>query len=178
METPRLKLRAFRLTDAPYVQALAGARAIADTTLNIPHPYEDGMAEDWIRSLGPEYDAGVSATFAIERRDNQSLVGAIGLKLDRQNNKGDLGYWIGQPFWNYGYATEAAAALIAFGFDDLDLNRISAGHFVRNPASGRVMEKAGMKPEGVSRQDVVKWGKYEDLAFYGVLRQDWLKDRS
>lgn len=173
IETPRLVLRPFCLSDAPAVQQLAGERVIADTTLNIPHPYEDGMAEKWIEDHQPGYEAGLRATFAIVLRDDPQLIGAIGLTLDRGLDKGELGYWIGKPFWNLGYATEATTAVLEYGFSDLHLNRISARHLVRNPSSGRVMEKAGMLPEGTARQDTIKWGTYEDLALYGILREEW-----
>ena len=103
----------------------------------------------------------------------QKLVGAIGLNIERRFNQAELGYWIGKPFWNRGYATEAAIAVIRFGFASLDLNRIASRHFSRNPASGRVMQKAGLRHEGTARQSMIKWGKYEDLQLYAILREDW-----
>ena len=172
--TARLILRPFRRDDASIVQELAGERDIADTTLNIPHPYEDGMAEEWIEGHEADYEDEKAATFAIVRGEDKNAIGALGLKLDRGLNKGELGYWIGKPYWNLGYATEAAIAALAFGFDELQLNRIHAKHFARNPSSGRVMEKAGMLLEGTARQDTIKWGVYEDLVSYGILREDWL----
>ncbi len=172
IETERLELRPFRRSDAPAVQRLAGDRAIADTTLRIPHPYEDGMAEQWIESHQPAYEAGSLVTFAIVFRDDPQLIGAIGLTLEREIDVGELGYWIGKPFWNRGYATEAVTAMLQYGFNDLDLNRISAKHLARNPASGRVMRKAGMSIEGTVRQGVRKWEVYEDLVLYGMLRED------
>ncbi|MBT8082966.1 MAG: GNAT family N-acetyltransferase [Gammaproteobacteria bacterium] len=177
IETTRLILRPFRSSDAPAVQELAGERDIADTTMNIPHPYEDGMAEEWIAGHEPGYNEGTMATFAIVLRDNAQLIGAMGLQIGRSLNKAELGYWVGKPFWNRGYATEAAVAMLDFGFDELGLNRIQAAHLARNPSSGRVMEKAGMVLEGTARQDAIKWGRYEDLVSYGILREDWIRRR-
>ena len=173
--TSRLILRPFCRGDASSVQQLAGEWEIADTTLNIPHPYENGMAEKWIEGHGPGYEAETLATFAVVLRDSGDLIGASGLRINRTLNKGDLGYWIGKPYWNLGYATEAARAVIAVGFDEIGLNRIHACHLARNPSSGRIMEKIGMLREGTARQDTMKWGKYEDLVTYGMLREDWLK---
>ena len=173
IETERLILRPFRLSDAQVVQSLAGERDIADTTMNIPHPYEDGMAEKWISGHALVYEEGKAVTFAIVLRDGNSLVGAVGLTIDRRFDKAELGYWVGKPFWNHGYATEAAMALLTYGFEELHLNRIQAAHLARNLASGRVMEKIGMRHEGTARQDAMKWGQYEDVEFYGVLRADW-----
>ena len=106
-------------------------------------------------------------------RESGQLVGAIGLGIDRRFKLAELGYWIGKPFWNRGYATEAAVAIIRYGFTSLELNRIASRHFTRNPASGRVMQKAGMQHEGTARQSMIKWGKYEDLQLYAILREDW-----
>ncbi len=173
IETTRLILRSFRLSDAPVVQELAGVRDIADTTMNVPHPYKDGMAEEWIEGHESGYEEGASATFAVVLKNEARLVGAVSLRIERDVNKAELGYWVGKPFWNHGYATEAANAILAYGFEELRLNRIHARHLARNPASGRVMEKAGMVLEGTARQDAIKWGQYEDLVSYGMLREDW-----
>lgn len=173
IETSRLKLRPFVVEDAAAIQRLAGALEIADTTLNIPHPYEDGIAEDWIGTHREEHEAGTNVVFAVVLRDSMQLIGAVGLTIDRSARKGELGYWIGYPFWSRGFCTEAATAVLDYGFTALGLNRVSARHFARNPASGRVLEKIGMTVEGTARQDVVKWGKYEDMVLYGILRSEW-----
>ena len=175
LETQRLILRPFELTDARAVQRLAGEYAIADTTLNIPHPYEDGMAEQWIGTHQPQFEAGELANFAVTLREPGELVGAIGLVINRRFDRAELGYWIGVPYWGCGYCTEAGHAVLRYGFTDLNLNRIHAYHLSRNPASGRVMEKLGMTREGRLRQHVKKWDKYEDLVEYGLVRQDWMK---
>lgn len=162
-ETERLTLRPFRFGDALRVQSLAGERDIADTTMQFPHPYEDGTAEEWIGGQKSAFDDGKAITFAIELRSDGSLVGAIGFRIDRRFNKAELGYRALKPFWNCGYATEAAIALLSFGYHELQLNRIHAAYLARNPASGRVMEKSGMLLEGTARQEIMKWGKHEDL---------------
>ncbi len=164
-------LRPFAPADAPAVQPLAGDRRIADTTLNIPHPYEDGMAEAWIATHADAWAGGENAVFAIAETA-AGLVGAIGLRLEPKHRRAELGYWIGVPFWDRGYATEAACAAIAFGFERLDLHRIYASCLTRNPASARVMVKAGMRYEGCLRQHILKWNRYEDVAKYAVLRGD------
>ena len=173
IETERLTLRPFRLSDATDVQRLAGERDIADTTMTIPHPYEDGMAEEWIAGEEAACNNGKSMTLAIVLRDDECLVGAVGLKIEREHDKAELGYWVGKPFWNSGYATEAARALLDYGFSDLLLNRIQAAHMARNPSSGRVMQKLGMRCEGTARQALKKWGRHEDLVSYAILREDW-----
>ncbi|MGH2456012.1 MAG: GNAT family N-acetyltransferase [Candidatus Limnocylindria bacterium] len=176
LETDRLRLRPFTLADAPAVQALAGAREVAHTTLNVPHPYRDGMAETWIRTHAPGFEAGDQATFAIVNRQTNEVVGAIGLMINLDHARAELGYWVGVPFWNRGYATEATRAALRYGFEELALHRIFALHLVRNPASGRVMQKAGMQREGRLRQHLLKWDRFEDLDYYGLLAEDWRRN--
>ena len=129
LETTRLTLRPFTVTDASDVQRLAGEREIASTTLNIPHPYEEGMAEQWIATHQERYEKGELVNFAIILRADQALIGAIGLQLTQQQASAELGYWIGKPFWNRGYCTEAAQAVVRYGFDVLGLNRLHAAYF-------------------------------------------------
>ena len=172
LETERLRLCPFTLNDAPRVSELAGAFEVASTTLLIPHPYPDGAAEAWIATHGEQARNGEIYTFAITRRENGLLVGAISLGVNRDHNRAEMGYWLGVPFWGQGIMTEAARRLIAFGFNDLKLNRVFATYLTRNPASGRVMQKAGMTYEGTARQAVRKWDVYEDLGMYGIVRAD------
>jgi RimJ/RimL family protein N-acetyltransferase len=101
------------------------------------------------------------------------LIGSVGLRdIDREHEQAELGFWIGREWWGHGYAREAAAAVIAFGFGVLGLNRICAHHMERNPAAGRVLQAAGMQREGILRQRVRKWGAYEDVVLYAILRDD------
>jgi RimJ/RimL family protein N-acetyltransferase len=86
-----------------------------------------------------------------------------------------MGFWVGVDSWGQGYATEAATALLHFAFEELALNRVFACHMVRNPASGRVLKKIGMRREGLLRQRVRKWDVFEDIAILAILRQDWSK---
>ena len=141
LHTRRLILRPFTLTDAPAVQRLAGAPGIFSTTRTIPHPYEDGMAEAWISARADAFANGQAASFAVTLHDD-TLVGATGLALEPADLRAELGYWVGVPYWGHGYAAESAAAVMAFGFDTLHLNRIHACFLRRNPASGRVMESS------------------------------------
>ena len=171
--TERLLLRSLILEDAVDVQRLAGEYDVASTLLRIPHPYEDGMAEAWIRSCFETYEKNESINFAITLRTNKNFIGAMGLELEPENERAELGYWIGKPYWNRGYATEAAKAVVAYSFEVLKLNRIYAYHFTRNPASGRVLEKIGMRYEGYRRQHTKRWENFEDSMGYGMLKADY-----
>jgi RimJ/RimL family protein N-acetyltransferase len=176
IEATRLVLRPFEFSDAKDVRLLAGDRAIADTTLNIPHPYEDNMAEEWISTHQPKFEAGELSNFAIVLRSSSKLIGSIGLTIVPRFERAELGYWIGKPFWKNGYCSEAAHAVLQYGFSILKLNRIHASHLTRNPASGRVMQKIGMVYEGRAQKHAKKWDKFEDVEFYGILRERWIKN--
>jgi [ribosomal protein S5]-alanine N-acetyltransferase len=173
LHTDRLVLRPFEAGDAAQVEALAGAREVADTTLTIPHPYPKGGATMWIATHGAAWTARTQATYAIVDRGTDALRGAAGIALSMPNSRGELGYWIGVPYWNRGYCTEAVGALMAFGFQSLGLHRLEARHFIRNPASGRVMQKLGMTLEGIHREAYLRWDRFEDVAMYGILRDEW-----
>lgn len=173
IETKRLVLRPFSPEDAHVVQELAGHKDIASTTLNIPHPYEDGMAEEWIATHEERYRKGEAVIFAIRLREGDRLMGSVGLEISAKHGRAELGYWVAKPCWGMGYATEAAAAVVDYGFDALGLNRIFARHLTRNPASGRVIQKIGMTHEGSLREHVKKWDVFEDMEFYGILRDEF-----
>jgi RimJ/RimL family protein N-acetyltransferase len=173
LRTARLVLGAFEPDDAPDLQRLAGEREIADTTLAIPHPYELDHALAWIGNQRRETARGRAANFAIRLAPGSPIIGCVGLRdIDREHLQAELGFWIGRQWWGLGYAREAGSAVIRFGFETLGLNRICAHHMLRNPAAGRVLESIGMVREGLLRQRVRKWGIYEDVVLYAILRDD------
>jgi RimJ/RimL family protein N-acetyltransferase len=172
-ETNRLILRLFESTDAQMVQFLAGTKEVASTTLSIPHPYPDGAAGQWIEATRLSSGRGDNYAFAMVKKEDDSLVGCMSMGVSQKHKRAELAYWVGQPYWSQGYATEAARRIVQFGFEDLELNRIFAAAMTRNPGSYKVMSKIGMKYEGTFPQHVVKWGSCEDLVFYGMVRSDY-----
>lgn len=173
LKSERLTLQAFKLDDAKDVQKLAGDKRIAVTTLDIPHPYPDGAAEEWIATHQKEYEENKSIIWAITKNDNEKLIGAISFTLRLEFSKAEFGFWIGVPYWNKGYATEALSTILKYGFEELKLNKIYAHHFHTNPASGKVMLKNGLKEEGYLREDIIKNGKYIDVKIYSILRSEY-----
>jgi RimJ/RimL family protein N-acetyltransferase len=158
------------------VQTLAGEFEIADTTLNIPHPYEDGVAKEWIKKHAENFENRESLALAICLSDSNSVIGAVSLMhINTVHQNAELGYWIGKKYWNKGYCTEACMKVLEFGFQGLELHRIYAHHMTRNPASGKVLTKIGMKYEGRVRESIIKWGKFEDIDIYGILKSEFKK---
>jgi ribosomal-protein-alanine N-acetyltransferase len=172
LRTGRLLLRQFLPTDAPRIQELAGAEEVAAGTF-LPHPYEEGMAEAWITNQHQSFEAGAAVHFAITLARDQAVIGSIGLEISQAHGHARLGYWLGLPYWNRGYGTEAVKAVLAYGFAQLNLHRIYSPHFLGNNASGRVLQKAGMTYEGRMREHYLRFGRFVDLELYGMLRQDF-----
>ncbi|MDE0087561.1 MAG: GNAT family N-acetyltransferase [Candidatus Poribacteria bacterium] len=178
LHTDRLILRSFTLADASDVKRLAGERDVASTTCAIPHPYEDGMAEEWISTHKAAFEKGTGIYLAITLKDNEKLgdtilIGAIDLRIDQTEKIAELGYWVGKPYWNSGYCTEAAKAIVTYAFDVLELTNIHAFYLKRNPASGRVLEKIGMQFEESFPKAVEKWGVLEDIVKYSIQNQNF-----
>jgi [ribosomal protein S5]-alanine N-acetyltransferase len=174
LRSSRLTLRPFDAGDAPALQTLVGAYEIALNTLMIPHPYPDGAAVEWIARHQEDFDQNRIVHFAV---DDGQLVGTMAL-VTKDEGVAEIGYWIGVPFWGRGYASEAAAAVVRYGFEERGLRRVFAMHFGRNPASGRVLQNAGMQYEGTLRQHLKKWDEYVDLVCYGILREEYFSSRT
>jgi len=168
LETSRLILRPFSLDDAKDVQRLAGDPKIAATTLAVPHPYLDGLAEAWIQTHQKRFNDGHGADWAITLKSTRQLVGCMGLSIFKDHHRAEIGYWIAADFWGQGICTEASRATVDFAFQKLNLNKITARHMSSNPASGKVMQKFGMIREGVLLQDLLKNGRFEDSVVYGL----------
>jgi RimJ/RimL family protein N-acetyltransferase len=177
LRTARLLLRSLQDSDGPALVRFAGAREIAATTVRIPHPYTDDDARSFLGHARESYREGRSIFLAITMPPDTELRGAVGLELKPPHGHAELGYWIAIPYWGKGFATEAAKALVAFGFNMLGLHRIYAHHFDGNVASGRVLEKIGMRHEGRFRQHVRKWDQYIDVENYGLLANEFLGDQ-
>jgi [ribosomal protein S5]-alanine N-acetyltransferase len=174
LETTRLILRPLSLEDAPSLQGMASVREIADTMISIPHPYPDGEAERYIRRQISELEAGHSLSFVIERKSEKIFSGIIEIRsIEREHSQAELSFWLVTEVWGQGYMSEALKPLLRFGFENLDLNRLYAYHMVRNLGSSKVLQKNGFTQEGVLRQRVRKWGVFEDVKIWAILRRDW-----
>ena len=174
LHTERLLLRRYKPSDLPVLVRLLGAREIAATTLRIPHLYTEEHARALLRQM--RRDETLSR-FGIFLQPSEELCGGMGLNLDRDHDRAELGYWIGVPYWGKGIATEAAREVVRYGFESLNLHRIFATVFPGNIASERILKNLGMKYEGCFRQHVKKWGEYRDSENYGILADEWRAGR-
>jgi [ribosomal protein S5]-alanine N-acetyltransferase len=176
LKTHLLRLRPLKPSDASAIQKAASARKIADTMISLPHPYPTGEAERYIARQQAEQKTGRSLTFTIELQAEGCFYGLVELRdIDREHSQGELSFWLTMETWGKGYMSEVVQEVVRFGFEDSGLNRLYAYTMTRNPASGRVLEKNGFKQEGLLRQRVKKWGLYEDVGLWAILRQEWQK---
>jgi RimJ/RimL family protein N-acetyltransferase len=116
---------------------------VARMTSRVPHPYGESDAEAFIAS-------GEANRFVIERKGDGLFMGMAGIHAD---DGYEFGYWLGRPFWGFGYATEAAQRLVSYAFTVLDVSQLHAGWFYDNPASGHVLAKLGARHNGSAMRD-------------------------
>lgn len=173
LETERLILRRVVPADAPAIAAGLNIFEVSVNLLRSPHPYTLTDGEEWVRKTQAMWAAGEGFPFAVERRDEPGLIGSAGIIPEPLHRRGEMGYWFAPEHWGRGYATEAARAIIEFGFRDLALAKVHAGAFHWNPASSRVLVKAGMTAEGVLRQHIVRHGRTGDLHVFGITRDEF-----
>jgi len=173
IKTSRLILGKLSINDIPKIIECASNKKIADTTLNIPHPYEVRDAIFWINNANKGFENKSQFTFGIKIKTNNEFIGGIGLKINNVLNQAELGYWIAEKYWNKGFATEAVEAIIKFGFKELHLNKICASHLEQNPASGIVLIKNGMIKERELKKYIKKDDRSVVLIKYRMTRTEF-----
>jgi len=143
LESERLRLRPPRPSDIHSMTAWLSDYDVARMTSRVPHPYGESDAEDFIAM-------GEANRFVIERKGDGLFMGMAGIHAD---DGYEFGYWLGRPFWGFGYATEAAQRLVTYAFTVLDVDQLHAGWFYDNPASGHVLAKLGARHNGSAMRD-------------------------
>lgn len=173
IESKRLRLRMPAVKDIPRIIEFANHPKVAKLTLDIPHPYYEKDAVSWVNIANQGFEDKNHFVFAICGLTNDLFMGGIGLRLNRRFNHAELGFWIGEPFWNKGYVTEAAKQVLKFGFEKIELQKIFAVHLIDNPASGKVLAKNGMIKEGELVDHIRKDDNYLTLIQYRLTRNEY-----
>ena len=173
LETSDLILRKPAMKDAKDIFRYASDQEVARYVLWEPHR-SPAETRSFIRFLRSRIHAGYPSSWVVVLKKNGTAIGTIGfIWYSETNRSAELGYSFSREHWNHGYATQALGAVIDASFTSLPLNRLEAQHDVRNPASGRVMEKCGLRQEGILRDRIVNKGEYVNAALYAILRADW-----
>lgn len=175
IETERLILRKLKIEDAE--DMFNNWASDGDVTKYLawnPHDNIDASAA-YIAFCINEYEKDETFQWGIELKENNSLIGTISVvELKTNIDSAAIGYCISKKEWNKGIVTESLAAVVKFLFNEVGVNRVEAYHVVENRASGRVMEKCGMKYEGIKRDGLrAASGNLVDLAVYAILKADF-----
>lgn len=174
--TPRLILRGIRMSDARDIYEYSRDPLVARHVLWEAHQ-SIHQTRAYIRYVLRQYRSGMPSSFCIELKETGKVIGTIGFMwISSENRSGEVGYSLSRDCWNQGYMTEALAAILRFGFETLNLNRIEAQHETDNPASGRVMIHVGMGKEGTLRSRLYNKSRFVDVELYAILREDWKKN--
>ncbi len=175
LETERLLLRAPRATDEADIHEYASDPLVPRYEFwgpNTPEKTHE-VLEAWLRQH--EQWPRDEVDLVVELKSEKKLIGVISLRVkDRANRTADIGYAFNRHYWNHGYATEAARAILDAAFRVLELHRVWAGCDVRNIGSWRVMEKVGMRREGEFHKDILQKGEWRTSYRYAVLEEEWL----
>lgn len=167
IKTERLTLRKITKKDLEDVYRYASDEEVSKFLLWSPHKSRE-QTKLYLKNITAAYNRGEYFDWGIEYEGH--IIGTVGFTtLDAINNKGEIGYVLSSEFWGKGIACEAAQAIIKFGFDVLMLERLEARFMIENKSSRRVLEKLGLKEEGVIRHGVFAKGKYRDICLYSIL---------
>jgi len=173
LRTDRLLLRPLRDADAPAIFAIRSDPVVMRYASSLPLTSLD-QAEAFIARDAEGMAAGEVMRLGLQRLEDDTLIGTcILFHLNTQCRRAEVGYELRHDAWGRGYMHEALLALLAFGFTDLQLNRVEADIDPRNVASARSLERLGFAKEGLLRQRWIVDGEVSDSALYGLLLSDW-----
>ena len=173
LETERLFLRRFTIDDAEAVFHNWASDNEVTRYLTWPTHQSIAASREYMDFCVRGYGSLSFYQWGIELKNTQELIGNISVvKVLDETDSLELGWVIGRKYWGNGYTAEAALKIIDFLFDEVGANRVCAGHDVNNPNSGRVMQKAGMRFEGILRQSGRNNQGIVDMAYYSIIRSD------
>lgn len=175
IETERLILRQFREEDATDMFSNWASDDEVTKYLSWPTHSNVEVSKQLLKMWIDEYSSQENYNWAIELKETKNVVGSISLmNIDNNIENCEIGYCIGSSFWNKGITTEAFSAIINFAFKEVGFERITGRHHVDNPASGRVMEKCGLKYEGTLRKiHRGNTGLLVDCKYYSILKEEY-----
>lgn len=172
IHTERLTLRKIAISDAEDMYSYSKDPRVTEYLLWDVHR-DIHQTLRFIKAVQKYYAKGLFYDWAVIENDSGRMIGTCGFaRIDDDNRCGELGYVLHRDYWGKGYAAEAAMAVIKVGFNELDLKRIEARYMTDNTASARVMEKLGMKAEGVRRAALFVKGKFRDIGYYSLLQEE------
>lgn len=173
LETPRLLLRQMERSDATDMYEYARLQETTRYLLWSPHPSPE-YTRAYLTMIGRFYRKGQFFDWAVVEKASGRMIGTCGFtRLEQNHRVGEIGYVLNPAYHGRGFATEAASAVIRYGFETLELNRIEGRYMVENIASRKVMEHCGLVFEGVLRQSMMVKGRFRDIGLCSLLLTDY-----
>lgn len=173
LQTPRLILRKMEIDDAQDMFEYASDPEVSKFTLWEPHrSIED--SKTFLECVNKSYENKLIENWGIVYKENNKFIGTCGyFKWYTDHALAEIQYALSRQYWNKGIMTEAVREVLRFGFTKMGLNRIEAKCVTANTGSERIMQKAGMKFEGIMRECVHAKGAFYDCKSYAILKKDW-----
>ena len=170
--TENLVLRAPHAEDIDAIAILADNPAIATMVSRIPHPYGRTDAETFVRTSAKRGNG--NCVYAITEAETGKLLGCCSLETTEAGKALELGYWVGEPFWGHGIATEAVHALVDMAFRTREVSHIDASCRVINPASRRVLQKSGFQFQGSGMVNILAINASAAVEWFRLDRKTWV----
>jgi len=170
IKTKKFVLRPYRMSDAKMITPLLNNWNVVKNLSTLPFPYELEHARDFIKKTNGEMKKKEPENFVYVIEVDGKAAGAIGMHHIKHGHKAEMGYWLAENHWGKGIMTEVVKKFMALVFVKFKLRRIYAKAYASNRGSMRVMEKVGMKFEGIEKKGALKKGKYIDLHVYAKVK--------
>jgi len=173
LHTSRLTLGQLEVSDIPAIIAYIRDQKTSKMLRNMPHSYAEKDVIFRLNRARISFEKEIAYYFRIGLTATGEFMGAIRLSIKKEHHKANVGYWIGEPFRRKGYTTEALGAVLKFGFETLNLNKIQAAHKINNLQSGKVMTKNGMIKEAEMVDDMYENGQFYTLIQYRLTKREY-----
>lgn len=166
---PAMLLRPLAREDAPRLVPLLRDPRVAEPYVLPHYPWNLATAQGEIAAMAPQFEASRRLDLGICPAAETELVGTVSLGFAPAHDRAELGFWVGQPYWGHGYARQACALLLAWAFDERGLHRVTARTLGENLRAARLLRHLGFRQEGLQRQHQYQWGRFRDVALWGLL---------
>lgn len=173
LNSKRLLLKGTDISDVPSMVTHLNNQKISSQLLNIPFPYTEADAIKRLEFINNGFKNQERFVFSIHFKEKNGLIGQMGLHLDKENDRAEIGYWVAEDYWGRGIASEALHCILKFGFDELKLHKIYATHYPDNPSSGKVLLKNQMIRECELKDHYKINGEYKSVIQYRLTKEEY-----
>jgi RimJ/RimL family protein N-acetyltransferase len=178
LESGRLFMRPMCAGDLSFIHENMNDKRISYNLSYTPHPYTVEMAENWMKNIDYGMSHANCCYWAVCEKETKAPIGSMGISIFKEQEGAEMHYWINADHWNRGYCTESSKRMIVHVFDILNAHRLAITHRENNLPSKKVIEKCGFVYEGMQRDGLKRFGKFENVICYSMLRDDYKKLKS